>query len=162
MNTDLNSTNRNECISKTHNCHNKETSKYQIFINIIEKISAVALGAFSLYTSWQLFVPFFSVGLCIGIYSYITDEKSCNGSNQVSSCTHGLLEGLTGVKLPPLISIVANIAVAVCHIDHHATVFVPIIGVSLGNWIGKTTSHYGVLAYRKITGNLSSEPVLAS
>lgn len=131
-------------------------------INIIEKISAIALGAFSLYTNRQLFVPFFLAGVCIGIYSYTKDKKSCHKYHPVSSCAHGLLEELTGVKLPSIISTIANIAVTVCHIDHHATVFVPIVGVSLGNWIGKTASHDGVIAYKKITAHLCHRPIFSN
>lgn len=137
--------------SKVEGCHHpKEKSTYDLLINVIEKISAIALGVFSAYVSWELFVPFFFVGVCIGVYSYTQDKASCAHAGQASSCAHGLLEKLTGVKLPPLISLAANIAVTVCHIDHHATVFVPVIGISLGAWAGKTAAQYGDLAYKKI------------
>ncbi len=122
-------------------CHNHgEQSQPDTLTSLIEKISTVALGAFSFYTNWQLFVPFFFIGICIGIYTHITDKESCSPHHPVSSCAHSLLEQLTGVKLPPTISLLANIGVTVCHIDHHDTVFVPIVGVSLGNWIGKTAA----------------------
>ncbi len=164
MSSDLNISHRHTDVHvhRENNCHSKEKSNFDLLINVIEKISAIALGAFSLYTNWQLFVPFFFVGTCVGIYSYIQDKKSCHEHNPASSCAHGLLEQLTGVKLPPIISLVANIAVTVCHIDHHATVFVPVIGVSLGNWIGKTASHYGVLAYKNISANLSNKPTMSN
>lgn len=148
----------------TEGCHQKEKSKFDILINVIEKISAIALGVFSAYVNWKLFVPYFFVGVCIGIYSYTQDNASCSRPHPVSSCAHGLLEQLTGVKLPPVISLVANIAITVCHIDHHSTVFVPIIGISLGAWLGKTASHYGDLYYKKINWHciretLSPNPV---
>ncbi|GAB4226604.1 MAG: hypothetical protein Tsb0021_02760 [Chlamydiales bacterium] len=133
----------------------REQSNFDPLINIIEKISAIALGALSFYINRQLFVPFFFVGVCIGIYGHIKDKNTCSGHPPVSSCAHGLLEQLTGVKLPPVITLIANISVTVCHIDHHATVFVPIIGISLGNWIGKTAAQHGFLPHKKITAYLT-------
>jgi len=147
MNNDLHLVHNGPCAS--HRSCSQARSDLAEFISVAEKVSAVALGAFSFYTSWQLFVPFFFVGACIGIYSDIKDGKS-RDSHPVSSCAHGFLEQLTGVQLPSMLSLVANIAVTVCHIEHHVAVFVPIIGVSLGNWIGKTMSHYGIFSHKKI------------
>lgn len=135
---------------KIHSCHKEEKTKIDCVISVLEKISAVALGIFSAYVDLKLFIPFFFAGVCIGIYSYVQDSKTCH-SHPVSACAHGLLEQLTGTKLPPLVSLIANLAVTVCHIDHHAVVFVPIIGISLGNWLGKTASSCGDLMCRKIT-----------
>lgn len=131
--------------------HQQVQSQFDVFIHIVEKISAVALGVFSAYICLELFVPYFFAGVCIGIYSYIQNEKACDHAHAGSSCAYGLLEQLTGVKLPRIVSLIANVAVTVCHIDHHATVFVPITGVSLGAWLGKTASHYGDLAHRKMS-----------
>ena len=125
-------------------------SKFDSLVGIIEKISAIALGVFSAYTSRTLFVPYFFVGFCIGIYSNIQNKDSCDHPDTVSSCAHGLLEQLTGVKLPRIVSLAANIAVTVCHIDHHETVFVPVIGISLGAWAGKTALQCGDLIHKKI------------
>lgn len=147
MNSSLN-------VSHTHShhvvesCHHREESR--TLIGVIEKISAIALGVFSAYTNWKLFIPFFFVGVCIGVYSYLQDKRASDHMHPGSSCAHGLLEQLTGVKLPPVISLAANIAVTICHIDHHADVFVPIVGVSLGSWLGETASHYGDFIFTKI------------
>ncbi len=137
--------------TRSENCPLKKEPPFDVLMNVIEKISAVALGVFSAYTCLELFVPAFFFGVCVGIYSYIQDEKSCNHGHSGSSCAQGLLEQLTGVKLPRTVSLAANIAVTVCHIDHHATVFVPVTGVSLGAWVGKMASHYGELAQKKIS-----------
>lgn len=123
-------------------CHNKEKPSSNLFMNVLEKISAIALGIFSAFTSLELFIPFFFVGVCIGFYSYMQEKESCEHSHPVSSCANGFLEQLTGVKLPPIISLAANIAVTICHIDHHATVFVPVVGISVGTWIGKTITPF--------------------
>jgi len=133
-----------------HTCQYKEKPKFDFLVSAVEKISAVALGVFSTYVNSKLFAPFFFVGMCIGVYSYIEDKKSCQQTHPVSSCAHGLLEQLTGVKLPPIVSLVANLAVTVCHIEHHQAVFVPITGISLGSWVGKTAANYGVLMHKNI------------
>ncbi len=127
-----------------------EDQRFGFILECIKKISAVALGVFSAFISLKLFVPFFLAGICIGIHSYMQDKAGTNPLDSVSSCAHGLLEQLTGVKLPWPVSVAANTAVMVCHIDHHEVVFVPIIGVSLGAWVGQTGSYYGALMYKKI------------
>lgn len=129
-------------------------SRSDYLLNIIEKISAIALGAFSFYTSSKLFLPSFFIGCVIGIYCYIEDANSCDQLHRVSSCANGLLEQLTGVKLPKIVSIVTNVAVTVCHIDHHSSVFVPVVGISIGAWCGKTALDYGVPIFKKINNHL--------
>lgn len=144
------------------NCsHDHKISKFDSLVGVIEKISAIALGVFSAYTSRKLFVPYFFVGFCIGIYSNSQNNNSCDHSSPVSSCAHGLLEQLTGVKLPKIVSLAANIAATVCHIDHHETVFVPITGISLGAWAGKIALQCGDLVYKKIV-NLNQDIGFAS
>lgn len=119
----------------------KEKSKIDFAIDTIEKMSAVALGVFSLYTRWQLFIPFFVFGVCLGAFTQVKGE-AVHHVHHSSSCVRGLIEDLTGAKLPRILSTIAGVAVTLCHIDHHADVFVPIIGTSLGNWMGKTVSSY--------------------
>lgn len=152
-----------QCDQKANvdSCQHKKKSKFDLFMGVLEKISAVALGAFSAYVSWKLFVPFFFAGVAIGIYSYLRDKNSCQHSHPVSSCAHGFLEQLTGVKLPAPISLAANVAVTICHIDHHGIVFVPIVGISLGAWVGKAASHYGVLMHKKISVHLANRKPLS-
>lgn len=155
----------------TQKCHthcdhksieSKKESKFDVIMNILEKVSAVALGIFSAYCNWQLFLPFFAVGLAIGVYTYIKNEKAGKHTHPGSSCAHGLIEQLTGVELPKPISLAANIAVTVCHIDHHSSVFIPIVGVSLGAWVGKAASHYGVIMHKKITPYLAKNRAVAA
>ncbi len=134
-------------------------SRTDLLMSAIEKVSALALGIFSAYVSLELFVPFFIASISIGIYSYMNDKQSCEHNHAGSSCAHGLLEQLTGVKLPPIISLAANIAVTVCHIDHHAIVFVPIIASSLGAWLGKTASNYASLMNKEINVHLNKPSV---
>jgi hypothetical protein len=134
----------------THSCHSEPIdTPFDSILNVVEKISAIALGIFSAYINVQVFVPFFLAGASIGAYGYTQDSKSCQDSVAGSSCAHGLIEQLTQVKLPRVVSLIANVAVTVCHIDHHESVFVPIIAISMGNWIGKVAMislHNGSLA----------------
>lgn len=138
-------------------CRTPKEVNFDFAVTCIEKISAVALGVFAASVSLKLFLPFFFVGVCIGMHSYTQDTKAKNPLHSISSCAHGLLEQLTGVKLPRLVSLTANIAVTVCHIDHHSVVFVPITGVTLGAWAGKIALYYGAFMYRKIDVYLSGE-----
>jgi hypothetical protein len=145
-----------EHTSNSHHVHQGAKSKMDITMNILEKVSAVALGAFSLYTSWKLFTPFFAIGLAIGAYNYFQNRKTCHHQAPGSACSQGFLEQLTGVKLPAPISLVANIAITVCHIDHHAIVFVPIIGLSMGAWVGKMSLECGAFAWNKLNQHKSN------
>lgn len=135
---------------KLEKCMYKKKSGFDLFIRTLEKVSAVALGIFSACMSLELFIPFFFFGMAIGVYTYFQNKDVCSHSHSVSSCAHGFLEQLTGVRLPAPFSLAANIAVMICHIDHHTAVFVPIVGVSLGSWAGESACHYGALILKKI------------
>jgi len=144
-------------VTRAINCENSPSSLCNHSLHkhasdcmkVLEKVSAIALGVFSAYVSKQLFIPAFIAGIGIGIYSYV-QEKQSEHAHSSSSCAQGLLEQLTGVKLPPVVSLATNLGATVCHIEHHSSVFVPIIALSLGAWVGKTASHYGMLAHKQI------------
>ncbi|MCE5294023.1 MAG: hypothetical protein LLF94_05360 [Chlamydiales bacterium] len=121
----------------SHACQHHTPSTYDTAITGFEKVSAVALGVFSAYVNAKRFIPFFALGLAIGVYSALQDPNGVPQNISSSSCAHGLIEQLTQVKLPRMVALIANIAVTICHIDHHDTVFVPITAISLGNWAGK-------------------------
>ena len=120
-----------------HHC--EESISIRLF-HLLEKVTAVALGVFCAYASMELFLPFFLAGMAIGLYQHFTSEGVRAGPTGITSCSQGFLEQLTGVKLPPLVSLVANVGVTWCHIDHHTAIFVPIVGVSLGAWSGQAVA----------------------
>ncbi len=126
------------CCSHTHHAHAQSTSDKLFYL--LEKVSAVALGIFAAYANFQLFLPFFLIGTAVGLYQYFSGERA-QAVKAGSSCSQGFLEQVTGVKLPPLLSFGANLAMTWCHIDHHTTIFVPIVGVSLGAWAGQSLAH---------------------
>jgi hypothetical protein len=127
----------------------KHPTKLDQLLAVVEKISAAALAAFSLYTSWMLFLPFFALGAAVGVSAYY--ENSSHEHGPVSSCSAGVMEQLTGIRLPRALSLGANIGATLCHIDHHATVFVPIVAISIGAWTGKNAMHGAELLFRKFS-----------
>lgn len=122
-----------------HSCSHAHHPSKDLLMDILEKVSAVALGAFSFYKNARLFIPFFGVGICIGIYNHTKNGSSLGQAG--SSCTSSLLEQITGAKLPPVISLGVNVASTFCHIKCHGKFFVPIIGISLGNGMGNLLVH---------------------
>ena len=98
----------------------------------IEQVTAVALAVFAYLVDAVLFVPFFLVGSAIGFYQAVTSNDSERDHSARMGCSRGLMEQLTGIKLPRLVSLATDVAVMWCHIDHHSTVFVPMIALYSG------------------------------
>lgn len=116
-------------------------SLYDRMFYILEKVSAIAIGVFSAYVSYDLFLAFFILGTAVGMYQYFySTDTDRIARHRASSCSQTLLEQLTGAKLPPLASLIANLGVTWCHIDHHTRIFVPIVGFSLGAWTGQSAA----------------------
>lgn len=135
------------CIAET------QQPKVEIFDRVLdaaEKISVVALGVLAATTSLELFLPFFLAGSAYGIYSYFQNRDIVTVQGTLG-CTQGFLEQLTGIKLPRPVSFGANLAIVVCHLDHHASVFVPLVGISVGAWAGKMGAECASFASRTIT-----------
>ena len=106
-------------------------------IEIAEKISAIVLTIMAATTNISLFVPFFLIGCAYGIYTESINPSAGNACSPGGGCSQGFLEEITGVRLPKPVSLVANTAITFCHIEHHADVFVPLVGAISGIWIGK-------------------------
>lgn len=140
----------------THkHCHHsrgdeKSPSKYVVVIVVVEKICIVALGVFSAYKKVWLFTPYFIAGVALGTYQHFNGHGLDNNKHGGSACSQGFLEQITGVHLPVPISLAINVAITICHIDHHSKVFVPVIGLTVGVWSGHLISECGQLAFRKI------------
>jgi hypothetical protein len=119
-------------------------------MRVLEKVSLVALCAMSLYASVELFIPFFLVGAAIGIYKYSKEKNHCSQTHIAPSCTQGVLEQITGVRLPAPVALAANVAITACHTVYHATVFVPVVALSIGAYVGKNVTQYYSLLPRKL------------
>jgi hypothetical protein len=127
-------------------CHGHEHRHESVsdrVLYILEKVTAVALAVFCAYACMELFLPFFLVGMAVGLYQHISAQGQLEGPTGAASCSQGFLEQLTGVRLPRLVSLIANVGVTWCHIDHHTTIFVPVVAVSVGAWVGQATGRLG-------------------
>ena len=129
--------------------HSHESSTMDKALELAEKVSLVAIGIMAALIDLPLFACTFLIGAAIGLLS---DQKHLVSEHHADHalCSHGFLEHLTGIKLPAPIGLAANVAIFVAHLDHHATVFVPIVGVTMGIWAGKQASPTVNLCFRKI------------
>jgi hypothetical protein len=142
------------------NCSNKiQESVSQIkkggtenVFRLIEKVSVVALGVLAALTSLELFLPSFALGVVVGILTPKHQHKHSHHSHKIeATCSHGYIEQGTGIELPRPLALAAGFAVTAVHIDHHASVFVPIVGVTLGIWVGNLTAASFQACGRKIS-----------
>ena len=132
-----------------HEQYHHERYQTSKLMNVIEKISMAALAVFSACILPELFMVSALAGMAFGTYRYYTTPPEKRLDPAGSVCSQGFLEHLTGVRLPAALSLIANVAITVCHIEHHAPVFVPLVGLSIGAWAGMQTAHYGNLLFRK-------------
>lgn len=108
-------------------------------LRLAEKLSAVALGVLAAHACFWLFLPSFAAGIIIGVYTS-QNTSSRHHHHPEGTCSHAFIEQTTGVKLPDSLALLAGFAVTAVHIDHHASVFVPIVGLTLGIWAGNLSA----------------------
>lgn len=138
------------CCHGIHSPHlAKKQSMMDKLLRVLEKVSLVAVAVFSAMTSFGLFASSFAAGFVIGLWSGRELNAEPNDHNH-SLCAHGFLEHLTGVRLPAPLALGANVAILVAHIDHHAPVFVPIVGLTYGIWTGREAAPAMELCYKKV------------
>lgn len=127
-----------------HCCDQTPTStnpNLELFMRVLEKVCLVGLGALAIYANWQVFIPFFLIGGAIGVYSYLQDKDFSQYARAAASCTQGVLEQISGVKLPAPVALATNAAITACHVVHHGVVFVPVVALCVGAYVGKGVSH---------------------
>lgn len=100
------------------------------FMATLNRLTSVALIAFSAYSNMQLFVPSFAFGMAVGIFQVYRDQHRGN-SAVIPSCAHGFLEQTSGVKLPEILSLAIGAALYIHELEHH-----PEMGVLVGGLIG--------------------------
>lgn len=120
----------------------------EFFVAALEKLSVLALAIFAGYTNWKLFVPFFAVGVGMGLHSHMKD-KSLGKTYTASSCSQSFIEGVTGVKLPRIASLAGNVGVAYMHAKYHAPYIVWLIALAVGAAVGKALGYL----YDQATGS---------
>lgn len=119
---------------------------------IVEKVSVVALGVLAAMTAPHFFVPAFALGTLLGALTAKPSYHQHKHDHQMNGgCSHGYIEDITEVRLPRQLESTAAFAVLAVHIDHHADVFVPIVGVTLGMWAGNLAAPLLSEGYKKIT-----------
>jgi hypothetical protein len=141
------------CSPATHCGHEhtiKEPTLYDQFIQIAMKVSVVVLGLISLLACPDIFAPFFAIGSLIGIVTHWNSGPSDNHQNPGGFCTQGFLEAATGVKLPDIANVAANVALTFVHLQHHEEAYVPLIGLYVGTWVGKELAPHINWAYRQV------------
>ncbi|MGC2595958.1 MAG: hypothetical protein WA347_06735 [Rhabdochlamydiaceae bacterium] len=146
---------RNVSVCHTRSCCEQQPTnseqKWTTLMHLLEKVSLVGLTALSVYASLELFIPFFLIGVAIGIYQYSGEKNRSSQTNIAPSCTQGVLEQITGVRLPAPVALAANVAITACHTVHHATVFVPIVALSVGVYVGKNATQCHSLRHRELS-----------
>ena len=103
---------------------------------IAEKVGFAALSIFAAYRSIKFFIPAFLAGVFCGLQS---QGGSRLGRLNGSACSQGFLARITGVQLPQIVSVGADLAAIASHIDHHAfpSIGSPTIGLYAGAWVGQ-------------------------
>ena len=144
----------------TQNCCDRffADQRVKVAYHVLEKITLLALTVLAAYSSPKLFFPFFGVGIIIGTCLYwnkritwpCNQETSCHSHNTkcaeknqaaTGGCSQGLMEQLTGVRLPPPLGLAASVAIMADHVvahhgHNHTNVFIPIIALNAGVWVG--------------------------
>ena len=147
-------------VNSTENCCDRffADPRVKVAYFVLEKITLLALSILAAYSCPKLFFPFFGTGIIIGTClnwnkrivwpcnqqtSCHKHDTHCHENNQASGggCSQGLMEQLTGVRLPPPLGLAANVAIMADHVvghhgHKHSNVFVPIIALNAGVWVG--------------------------
>ena len=137
------------CHHQTDEPFTAKNDKMEKAYRIAEKVCAVTLGLLAAATSFWLFLPCFAFGALVGIGS----AKNSNLQSHTvegGSCSHGFIEQITGVKVPRSLTLISGFSVMAVHIDHHAEVFVPIVGLTLGIWVGHLASPAANLCLKRV------------
>lgn len=103
-------------------------------------ISRIALGIIAAITSLTLFLPFFVGGIGWALHQLHHPASHAHHHHHdpfsVSGCGE-YMQTISGMEFSPEASLIVNLSITICHIDHHPTVFVPYSAVSVGMWVGQ-------------------------
>lgn len=103
---------------------------------VMSKVSLVGLAVLAACTAMPLFAPAFVAGALYGLYDGCSNAHQPSKEASFSGCSQGFWQDLTGVAFPAPVALLAGVASAAVHIDHHASVFVPLAGFAAGLWCG--------------------------
>ena len=105
-----------------------------LMIEVAEKVSMVALGVFAFVFQPELFTGAFAIGIIYGLSSNSSQESTCA---EGSGCSQGLIERLTNVRLPKVVSLIIEVAISIMHMEHHSDILSPLHGFMIGAYCGK-------------------------
>lgn len=113
-------------------------------LRVLEQLTLIGLAIYAGYTNPKLFLPFFGIGIALGVYLHRQRGQECagGGDGNGAMCAGGFLSDLTRVKLPPPVPLLINAAMMWDHIAHHSKIFVPIVALNAGVWVGNLMAEY--------------------
>jgi hypothetical protein len=116
--------------------HHHASRELVYYLNMITRL---ALGTIAAYTSALLFLPSFFIGMVLGMrhHHYSNRMTAHEHGHEIVGCGQGFMESMADMHFPDEISLLANLGVTICHLDHHPLVFVPYAGVAVGMWAGQ-------------------------
>ncbi len=117
----------------------KQTTPPEVvtFVQILDMVTRVALGVLAATTAPLLFAPVFVAGVAWGAYHNHHYGHMHTHAPHPSGCGQGFMESMAGMHFPHEISLLANLGITICHVDHHPEVFVPYCAVAVGMWAGQ-------------------------
>lgn len=135
----------------------------QTLIKILEKVSLVALVVIAFYMEPELCGYFAAGGFALGVAMYWRKPIDWKKEREAVGCSQGLMEQLTGTKLPPPTGLIANVAITYAHlVDHHCShIFGPIVAFSAGIFAGRVAGHYIPKALDYLRGCVTAHPSVA-
>lgn len=125
------------CHHPSKACHKAATPNRDL-INIMNQVTRIALAIIAVMTSATLFFPVFFIGMALGWYHHHYSPSVEQGHGpEILGCGQGFMESMADMHFPAEISLLANLGVTICHIDHHPLVFVPYAALAVGMWAGQ-------------------------
>lgn len=120
---------------------------------IVELVCRIALAIFACIINYKLFAISAGVGLALGV-SYTVYKNVIKEPIEVGlarpSCAQGFFDYLSGIRCPPLVSVVITAVFIAGHM-HHSPFYIGFCGVPFGVWLGtQATQIVWNLTYRDI------------
>ena len=125
-------------LSRFVNGKPKPPTAYESMMELLNIVTRVALGILAAKAAPALFAPCVLVGVAWGLnYSVQYGDHHSHAAIHPSGCGQGFMESVAGMHFPPELTVIANLGITLCHLDHHPAVFVPYCAVAVGMWMGQ-------------------------
>jgi len=116
----------------------KPPTEYESMMELLNIVTRLVLGILAAKTAPALFIPCAVAGVVWGL-SHAVQHGHHHGGSAIhpSGCGQGFMESVAGMHFPPELTVIANLGITLCHLDHHPEVFVPYCAVAVGMWTGQ-------------------------